>query len=238
MNMKYSVIVPCYNEELNIHGLIKRLEQEKGSRNVEYIMVENGSKDKTREYLERECSERADFKIAYVDENLGYGYGVVQGMKAATGDYIGWIHADLQVSPKEMMRFIDYIERDATGQKFFLKGVRDSRSVVEHIFTAGMTAYVTLMLGQYLYDIGAIPVLFHRSLLDQMDERIPYDFAIETYVYDKAKRSDLVVKRFRIHMGKREKGASSWNKGFFSKIRQSKVIMGDVLKIRKGEAVR
>ena len=101
-----------------------------------------------------------------------------------------------------------------------------------------MTAYVTLMLGQYLYDIGAIPVLFHRSLLDQMDERIPYDFAIETYVYDKAKRSDLVVKRFRIHMGKREKGASSWNKGFSSKIRQSKVIMGDVLKIRKGEAVR
>ena len=56
MNMKYSVIVPCYNEELNIHGLIKRLEQEKGSRNVEYIIVENGSKDKTREYLERECS--------------------------------------------------------------------------------------------------------------------------------------------------------------------------------------
>ncbi len=39
-------------------------------------------------------------------------------------------------------------------------------------------------------------------------------------------------------MGKREKGASSWNKGFSSKIRQSKVIMGDVLKIRKGEAVR
>lgn len=158
--------------------------------------------------------------------------------REATGDYIGWLHADLQVSPKEMMRFIDYIERDTTGQKFFLKGVRDSRSVVEHIFTAGMTAYVTLMLGQYLYDIGAIPVLFHRSLLDQMDERIPYDFAIETYVYDKAKRSDLVVKRFRIHMGKREKGASSWNKGFSSKIRQSKVIMGDVLKIRKGEAVR
>lgn len=236
--MKYSVIVPCYNEEMNVHGLIERLEQVRGSRNIEYIMVENGSKDNTRECLEKECAQKQQFKIAYVDENCGYGFGIINGMKIAEGDYIGWIHADLQVNPSEMIRFIDYIERDQTESKYFLKGVRDKRSLLEHFFTAGMTLYVSVMLKKYLYDIGAIPVLFHRSLLEQIDEKIPYDFSIETYVYYKAKCSELCVKRFRIHMGAREKGQSSWNRGFSSKIRQSKVIMKDIMKIRKGEAVR
>lgn len=235
--MKYSIIVPCYNEELNIHRLVEKLDQVRGARNIEYIMVENGSKDKTRQCLERECKDRSCFQIAYVDQNRGYGYGLLAGIKMAQGDYIGWIHADLQVSPMEIMHFVDYIERQQAGERYFLKGVRDNRSMVEHFFTAGMTAYASIMLGQYLYDIGAIPVLFHRSLLEQMDKNIPYDFSIETYVYARAKRSDLVVKRFRIHMGQRTSGASSWNKGLFSKIRQSRVIMQDIRQIRKGKPV-
>ncbi len=235
--MKYSIIVPCYNEELNIHKLIRRLDQVRGARDIEYIMVENGSKDGTRYCLERECKNRADFQIAYVDQNRGYGYGLLAGMKVAQGDYIGWIHADLQVSPVEIMHFIDYIEAQQTDVRYFLKGIRSNRSIVEHFFTAGMTVYASVMLGQYLYDIGAIPVLFHRSLLAQMDRNIPYDFSIETYVYARAKRSDLEVKRFRIHMGKRTSGSSSWNKGLLSKIRQSRIIMHDIRKIRKGEAV-
>lgn len=236
--MKYSIIVPCYNEELNIHRLVEKLDQVRGARNIEYIMVENGSKDKTRYCLEQECKEKPCFRVAYVDQNRGYGYGLLAGMKMAQGDYIGWIHADLQVSPVEIMHFIDYIEKQQTEERYFLKGIRDNRSVVEHFFTAGMTVYASIMLGQYLYDIGAVPVLFHRSLLAQMDRNIPYDFSIETYVYARAKRSDLVVKRFRIHMGKRKSGSSSWNKGLLSKIRQSMVIMCDIKKIRKGEAVR
>lgn len=236
--MKYSVIVPCYNEEMNVKGLIERLEQVRGSRNIEYIMVENGSKDNTRECLERECGQKPQFKIAYVDKNLGYGYGIISGMKAATGDYIGWLHADLQINPLEMIRFIDYIEENQDKACYFLKGIRKNRKFLDHFFTAGMTMYVTLMLKKYLYDIGAIPVLFHRSLLELLDENIPYDFSIETYVYYKAKCNSLCIERFPVYMDEREKGQSSWNHGFASKIRQSKVIMKDIAKIKRGEAVR
>lgn len=236
--MKYSVIVPCYNEELNIHGLVDRLEAVRENRNVEYIMVENGSADGTRAALEKECEARENFKIAYVDKNVGYGFGIISGMKKAEGDYIGWLHADLQVNPSEMMKFVDYIEKNQEKAKYFLKGIRKNRKFMDHFFTAGMTVYASMMLGTYVYDIGAIPVIFHRSLLDYMDETIPYDFSIETYVYYKAKHSELRIERFPIYMDVRKKGESSWNKGFSSKIRQSKVIMKDIGRIRKGEAVR
>lgn len=236
--MKYSVIVPCYNEELNVQSLAERLDSVRENRNIEYIMVENGSADGTRAALEKECKARENFKIAYVDKNLGYGYGIISGIKLAAGEYIGWLHADLQVNPAEMMRFIDYIEKKGDDTKYFLKGIRKNRKLMDHFFTAGMTVYASMMLGTYVYDIGAIPVIFHKSLLTCMDETIPYDFSIETYVYYKAKHSGLCIERFPIYMDVRKKGESSWNKGFSSKIRQSKVIMTDIKKIRRREAVR
>lgn len=236
--MKYSVIVPCYNEELNIQGLVERLEVVRQDRDIEYIMVENGSADGTRECLKRACEGKRQFKIACVEKNLGYGFGVISGMKAAEGDYIGWLHADLQVNPAEMIRFVDYIEENAGNANYFLKGIRKNRKLFDRFFTAGMTVYATMLLKTYVYDIGAIPVLFHRSLLESMDEKIPYDFSIETYVYYKAKKSDLCIKRFPIYMETRKKGQSSWDKGLSSKIRQSRIIMNDIRKIKKGEAVR
>lgn len=236
--MKYSIIVPCYNEEDNIYDLVGILEKVVGKRNVEFILVENGSIDNTRKVLEDACTGKALFKIVPVDINRGYGYGIISGMRAATGDYIGWIHADLQISPNEMMKFVDYVERYGKDTELFMKGIRTKRNLIDHIFTGGMTVFVTLMLQCHLYDIGAIPVLFHRSLLKRLGSKTPYDFSIETYVYYQAKRSGMNIKRFKIKMKERMKGESSWNKGILSKFRQSKVIMSDIIKIRKGIKVR
>lgn len=237
--MKYSVIIPCYNEEKNIRSLIKRLEAAEGEREIEYIMVENGSKDATGAELEEVCTGKPEFKIVYVKQNWGYGYGLIKGMKAAEGDYIGWLHADLQVKPEEMMRFVDFIENHKKEDRmYFLKGLRKNRTMIDHFFTAGMTVYVTVVLQNYLYDIGAIPVLFHRDLLKKFDKAIPYDFSIETYVYDRAKRSGFRIKRFPVQMAERKQGKSSWDRGISSKFKQSGIIMKDIIKIRKGEAVR
>lgn len=236
--MKYSIIIPCYNEGENIRRLVKVLETTIVSRNVECILVENGSQDNTRQILKEICTGKKNFKIICIDKNKGYGFGLLQGMKAACGDYIGWLHADLQVQPSDMIKFIDYAEKNGKRKPLFLKGIRSSRSFIERFFTAGMTVYATLILKCYLYDIGAIPVLFHKSLLKHLKDNTPYDFSIETYVYYKAKRAGFHIKRFKISMKRREKGQSSWDKGILSKLRQSKVIAKDILKISKGEAVR
>lgn len=236
--MKYSIIIPCYNEGENIYELAAALEKAVSKRNIEFILVENGSKDNTRQALEAVCIGKNNFKIVYVDNNQGYGFGLIQGMKAASGDYIGWLHADLQVGPSDMMKFIDYVENRGKEKRLFLKGIRGGRSFTEHLFTGGMTIYVMLILKCHLYDIGAIPVLFHKSLLKILRDKTPYDFSIETYVYYKAKKAGFSIRRFKISMKKRQKGQSSWDKGISSKLRQSKVIAKDILKIKKGEAVK
>ena len=232
--MKYSIVIPCYNESENLDNLIETLKKVDYYHLAEFILVENGSKDNSRKFFEK--SKKFDgvhFRKVYVDENQGYGYGLLQGLKEAKGKYVGWLHADLQVNPNYMNDLIQYIENNDKNEKYFLKGKRKNRSLMDHFFTGGMTMFETMLFRKRLNDIGAIPVLFNRELLDSFDKP-PYDFSIELYSLYKAKCNKYKIKRFKVVLEKRKKGNSSWNKGFKSKIKQSKIIMKDSIQIKKG----
>lgn len=232
--MKYSIVIPCYNESDNLDNLIDTLKKVDYFDLAEFILVENGSKDDSRKFFEK--SKKIDgihFKKVYVDENQGYGYGLLQGLKASNGKYVGWLHADLQVNPNYMNDLIKYIEENGDNEKFFLKGKRKNRPFLDCFFTGAMTIFETCLFGKRLNDIGAIPVLFNRELLDEF-KKPPYDFSIELYTFYKARCNHYKVKRFKVILEERKKGNSSWNKGFMSKIKQSKIIMKDSFQIRKG----
>lgn len=239
MIMKYSIIIPCYNEKDNIDNLLERVSVLQKNYNVEYILVENGSKDGSREYFRSNIEGRfSNVKVVYVKENRGYGYGLQQGMKIASGDYVGWIHADMQILPEELIPFFEEIEKHNKTEKLFLKGRRTNRSFLDRFFTKGQSIFNTCLFGMKLYDVGAIPVLFNRSLLEEISiDEMANDFSIELYVYKEAVRLRYEIIRFKVKMLNRENGDSSWNHGLQSKIRQSKRIFKDSLKIKRGEKV-
>lgn len=237
--MKYSIIIPCYNEEENLENLINNLNVLTQREDLEIILVENGSKDNSKEKMKSlKEIDGVKIKSVFVPVNQGYGYGIIQGLKEATGKYVGWLHADLQVSPKEMIKLIDYIENNENpNTKYFLKGKRKNRSLYDRFFTAGMTVYESIVLGCYVNDNGAIPVLFDRELLQKFD-KAPYNFSIELFSLYQAKKEKYYIKRFPVILEKREKGKSSWNKGLKSKIKLSIQMMKDGISIRKGEQVK
>lgn len=237
--MKYSIIIPCYNEADNIESLIERITKLQEKYDLEYILVENGSKDNSRSYFQDNIEGKySNIEVTYVDVNQGYGYGLQQGMKAAKGDYIGWIHADLQIPPEELIPFFEEIECDKFSEKLFLKGRRMNRSMFDKFFTNGQALFNSCLFRAKLYDIGAIPVLFSRELLDEVSiDEMANDFSIELYIYAEAVKLGYKVKRFKVRILDREKGYSSWNHGLKSKIKQSKKIFLDSLKIKRGEKV-
>jgi glycosyltransferase involved in cell wall biosynthesis len=228
---KFSIVVPCYNEAENIENLVTTLEKFPKKYDVEFILVENGSKDNSKEIFKKIKSDR--IKVVYVKENQGYGFGVLSGLKAAEGDFVGWIHADLQVKPKYLLEMFEFAEK-SENDKLFLKGKRKNRSLIEHFFTNGMTIFETLLHKTLLNDIGAIPVVFNKELLKDF-ELPPNNFALELYSFYKARKAGYKVKRFKVILEQREKGASSWNKGLKSRINLSKTMIKDSLKIKRGE---
>lgn len=236
--MKFSIIIPCYNEGENITNLINRIRPLQKKYDLEYILIENGSTDDSRQYFQKYVEDQyQNIRIVYVDKNLGYGYGLQQGMKVSDGEYVGWIHADMQMPPEELMKFFDKILSSASKTPLFLKGIRTNRSMLDRFFTNGQSIFNTILFGTKLYDVGAIPVIFHRSLINKIEE-MPNDFSIELYVYKEASFKGFEIKRCKVKLLKREKGNSSWNNGLKSKIRQSKKIFMDSIKIKKGEKVR
>lgn len=95
--MKLSIVIPVYNEEETVLALINRvLEQDF---DMELVVVDDGSKDNTREVLKSITDERV--RIFYQDVNQGKGAALRRGFKEATGDIVLIQDADLEYDPAE-----------------------------------------------------------------------------------------------------------------------------------------
>ena len=249
MNPKFSIIIPCYNEKENLPALVARILPLQKQYNLEYILVENGSKDDSLAYFRQNIEKLPGITTVYVSNNKGYGYGLQQGMKTASGDYIGWLHADLQIPPESLIPFFDFIlenhkssesqEKNKAGKRLlFLKGKRHGRKLKDTFFTAGQSVFTSALFRRKINDIGAIPVLFSRDMIaDIKIDSMPDDGSIEAYIYITALRKNAMIKRFNVILEDRKYGKSSWDHGINSKIKHSFRILKDTIKIFRGEKV-
>ena len=94
-----SIIIPCYNEQDSILDLVKKV-LESPIKNKEIIVVDDCSKDNTREILERDVKPLVS-KIVYHDVNKGKGAGLRTGFEHATGDAVIVQDVDLEYDPNE-----------------------------------------------------------------------------------------------------------------------------------------
>jgi len=95
---KLSVIIPTYNEKETIEEIIRRIKAVNlGSLEKEILVVDDGSKDGTREILKTIPGIRYIFH----EKNLGKGGAVKTGFKNATGDFLIVQDADLEYEPRD-----------------------------------------------------------------------------------------------------------------------------------------
>jgi glycosyltransferase involved in cell wall biosynthesis len=101
-NYKLSIITPFYNEEDGIRDyfdkVLKILKKEKI--NYEIICVDDGSKDKTFELLQKQHKKDSRIKVLKLSRNFGKESALTAGLDFATGDAIIPIDADLQDPPE------------------------------------------------------------------------------------------------------------------------------------------
>jgi glycosyltransferase involved in cell wall biosynthesis len=216
MASKYSVVIPCYNERENIPVILERFEKALSGQDVdaEVILVDNGSSDGSAAVIGGLLPKYPFAKTARVEVNQGYGYGILCGLKAATGDYIGWTHADMQTDPADVVEAFRLAE--GSSAPVYIKGRRKGRSVFDVFFTFGMSCFETLILGKPLFDINAQPNIFPRYFFEGW-KHPPNDFSLDLYAYYMALKSGLAMKRFPVRFPTRIHGESHWNTGLASK---------------------
>jgi len=106
MAKKISLVIPAYNEEKLIVSSIKNIltYMLKNKYNFEVIVVDDGSKDKTKEKV-RSIKDK-HVKLLSYKPNKGKGHAVKKGMLAAKGDLLLFLDADLSTPIEEIEKFI------------------------------------------------------------------------------------------------------------------------------------
>jgi len=227
--IQYSLIIPCYNEAKNIPVLLKKIKPLFVNKSIQVVMVNNGSTDDSDSVIDKLKPKVTNFKYVIVPKNKGYGYGIMQGLKAADGDIIGWTHADLQTNPADFLRAITFFDMD---QHSFVKGKRFGRSFMDYFLTFGMSVFETLLFKKRMFDINAQPTVFSKQFFKSLPTP-PNDFALDLFFYFHAVQKGLTIHRFPVLFGKRFAGTSTWNTGWLARYKFIKRTIEFSLKLKR-----
>lgn len=117
--MKLSLVIPCFNEEANIMPFYQASKEVFADCEVEWVFVNDGSKDGTLSVLKELYAQERGIKIVNLSRNFGKEAAMYAGLKESAGEYVTIIDADLQQHPRyarEMMEFLDaHPEYDAVA---------------------------------------------------------------------------------------------------------------------------
>ena len=203
--MKISIIIPCYNEGLSIKKLVNNC-LENIHDQIEIILVDNGSSDNTFEIL-KGLNLPVNIIPIRLNNNIGYGNGIMAGLKQSKGEIVSWSHADLQTDISDIIRGYNLHKNELLNKTCVVKGERKKRNLFDAFFTFLMGLYCSFLLGKWLYDINAQPKIFHRSFLKKF-EKAPLDFSLDLYVLYFFALNKINIKSIPVFFNKRQYGVS------------------------------
>lgn len=108
----WSIVVPVFNEEESLEELLRRIRTvaEQEQTQFEVLMVDDGSKDRSWEVIERLASEHSEVRGLKLRNNFGKAAALAAGFEEVQGDFIITMDADLQDDPAEVPNLLKKME--------------------------------------------------------------------------------------------------------------------------------
>ena len=161
-----SIVIPVFNEAGNLDELIRRcLSVGRGLPNpFELILVDDGSRDRSAEIINRVALENAELTGILLNRNYGQHAAVLAGFENARGEIVVTLDADLQNPPEEIPRLIDSIAagHDVVGS------IRANRRdpLFRRAASFVVNKYVHRVTGVRMSDYGCMLRAYRRHIIE------------------------------------------------------------------------
>ena len=154
--MDISIVVPLFNEDESLPHLAEWITRVMNENNFTYevLMIDDGSKDKSWEVIERLSTENANFKGVKFRRNYGKSAALNVGFSHAQGDVVITMDADLQDSPDEIPELYHMIKEDGYDLVSGWKKKRYDSKIAKNIPSKLFNATTRRMSGIKLHDFN------------------------------------------------------------------------------------
>ena len=202
----------------HLPAILKKVEDVVLIENIkkEIILVDDGSKDGSREYIEKNVND--SIKKIYHARNMGKGAAVRTGIKNATGDIIIFQDADLELDPKEYNNLILPViagECDAVYGSRFLKQ-RKAASRLHLLGNVFLTFLTRVLYNTKITDMETCYKIFKKKVISNIKLK-SNNFNIEPEITAKALKAGLKIKEIPVKYNPRstkEGKKIKWRDGF------------------------
>ncbi len=216
--MKVSIIIPCFNEESTIKEIINKINSET-SIEKEIIVIDDYSKDKTREILENDLKQSVH-KIILNDQNYGKGYSIKKGIENATGDCILIQDADLEYDPSDYNKLLKPIKNGIADVVYGSRFIGTSEKRVLYFWHTVGNKFLTLLSNMFsnlnLTDMEVGYKVFKTSVIKEIT-LVENRFGFEPEITAKIAKKDIKIYEVGIsYFGRKysEGKKITWKDGF------------------------
>lgn len=203
----YSIIVPLFNEEENVNPLIKSVFETVGHDPLfrHLVLVDDGSRDRTVELVEREAEREERIRLVRHTENRGLGGAVRSGLDHAEADLAVYTDADqpfdLAILPRLLV---------GAGPRTIVTGYRMNRDegLRRWLLSRVYNRLISLLFGLSVKDVNfackVIPrVLIREAILESEGSFIDAEILLE------ARRFGLRIEQYPVRYYPRTRGEST-----------------------------
>jgi glycosyltransferase involved in cell wall biosynthesis len=166
-----SIVMPAYNERATIRDIVgAALSCPVASR--ELIVVDDGSKDGTRELLTNEIGKLEGVRVLFHERNRGKGAALRTGFQEARGEYVVIQDADLEYDPGEYPRLLEPLLLDLADVVYgsrFLGGPHRVLYYWHSVANSMLTTASNIVTDLNLTDMETCYKAFRRSVLQRVD---------------------------------------------------------------------
>lgn len=204
-----SVVLPAFNEEPNIERVVRSCVAylEERLPDYELLVVNDGSRDRTGEILNRLAGELPRLRPLHHPQNRGYGAALRTGFDAASKRFVFYMDGDGQFDIHDLDRLLPL----ATDEDHIVTGYRIER---RDPFIRRLNAklfggwLVRVMLGVRVRDLNCAFKLIPKKVLDHLTLESP-GALINAELYGRAVRQGFGIKEVGVHHYPREAGVQT-----------------------------